>query len=538
MRILLPALRLSSIILMGLLWSCQSNSNEQFTVKDVFRYNESSDIKTLDPAYAKNQAHIWVCNQIYNSLVQLNQNLEVVPSIAHSWSIDSSATIYTFNLRKDVVFYDAQNKKDIPLTAQDVEFSLNRLRSKTLAAPGSWILNSVKENGIQVLNDFTVQITLSNPNPAFLSLMSMQYASILSQSVYDTKGEDYFKNPVGTGPYYFKFWEDKVKMVLRKNPSYFEKDENGNQLPHLEAVSIRFLPDKHSAFLEFVKGNLDFVSGIDASYKDEVLSKEGKLKEKYKGKIKLLKQDYLNTEYLAFLVDSTSFYPYTDVNFRKAVNFGFDRQLMMKHIRNGIGIPAENGFIPKGLLAFEQNHKYHYYNADSVQYYLKKANYVENGSPEITLHTNNSYLDLCEYIQNSLNGFGIKTKVTVHPSSTLRQLISKQKVQFFRASWIADYPDAENYLSLFYGKNKAPNGPNYSHFSNDHFDENYEISRSIPEHSKRIINYKELQKLIMKESPVVSLYYDEVYVFTQNNLRGLNTNAMNLLNIKFFTKME
>lgn len=531
-------LKLLLSILSFTLLSCQEKASHNFTVKDVFRYNESSDIKTLDPAYSSNQAHIWVCNQLYNSLVQMDSKLHIKPAVAKSWSIDSTATIYHFKLRKDIQFYDPKGKFTSTLTASDVVFSLERLRSKTLAAPGAWILESVKKDGIMALNDYELRIELNEANPAFLSLLSMQYASILSQTYYKEVKENYFQSPISTGPYYFKFWEDKVKMVLRKNPIYFEKDENGYDLPYLEAVSIRFLPDKHAAFLEFIKGNLDLISGIDASYKDEVLDKVGLLKPEYKNLIHLMKQDYLNTEYLAFLVDSNSFYPYNNAHFRKAINFAFDRKLMMKYIRNGIGTPAVNGFIPKGLQAFEGGKSYTYFQKDSVNYYLDKAKYFQSGSPEIELHTNNSYLDLCEYIQNSLNGFGIKTKVTVHPSSTLRQLISKQKVQFFRASWIADYPDAENYLSLFYSENKAPNGPNYSHFDSEYFDDLYTQSRGVGEHKDRIGLYKEMQKIMMSQSPVVPLYYDEVYLFTQKDIQGLQTNPMNLIHIKHVKKTQ
>ena len=518
------------------LFSCKEKTTHNFTVNDVFRYNESSDIKTLDPAYASNQAHIWVCNQLYNSLVQMDAGLTITPSIAKSWTIDSTATQYRFVLNDHIKFYDPTGAYTSELKASDVVFSLERLRSKTLAAPGAWILESVKTDGIYALNDTLVNIELKEPNPAFLSLLSMQYASILSEDYYNAVKEDYFKHPISTGPFYFKFWEDKVKLVLRKNPEYFETDSSGQSLPYLESVSIRFLPDKHAAFLEFIKGNLDFISGIDASYKDEVLDKEGYLKSTYEGKINLMKQDYLNTEYLAFLVDSLSFYPYNNADFRKAVNFAFDRSLMMKYIRNGIGTPAENGFIPKGLKAYDNQNRFTFYNKDSVQYYLNKAEYIKHGSPEIELHTNNSYLDLCEYIQNSLNGFGIRTKVTVHPSSTLRQMISKQKVQFFRASWIADYPDAENYLSLFYSENKAPNGPNYSHFESSEFDSLYMYSRGIGMHEDRLSVYKTMQRIMMDESPVVPLYYDEVYLFTQPNISGLQTNPMNLIHLKYVNK--
>ncbi|MGB1218591.1 MAG: ABC transporter substrate-binding protein [Flavobacteriales bacterium] len=528
--------KLLSFCLLFFLLCCQTKQKHQFSDKDVFRYNESSDIKTLDPAFAKNQAHIWPCKQLYNTLLELDSDLNIQHSIAKRWTIDSTATIYTFDIRSDVNFYLSDNQESIQLTAEDVLFSLERLRSKTLAAPGSWILASVKPDGLKMIDTFRFQIELKAPNPSFLSLLTMPYASILCKSAFEDLGEAvYFEQPIGSGPFYFKFWEDQVKLVLRRNPIYFEKDSLGVQLPYLESIAIQFLPDKQTAFLEFIKGNLDFISGIDASYKDEILDKSGQLKPAYQDEVNLLKQDYLNTEYLAFLVDESPF-PYNNSDFRKAIHFAFDRELMMKNIRNDIGTAGTNGFIPKGLQAFEAETSYFDYNVDSAKFYLERSGYVKKGSPKVKLHTNSSYLDLCEYIQNQVNRIGVDLKVVVHPSATLRQLISKQQVYFFRASWIADYPDAENYLSLFYSKNFAPNGPNYTHFSSTEFDESYENSRQKPFLTQRIEGYRNQQALMMAQSPVIPLYYDEVYLFCSPKIQGFSSNPMNLLQLKAVKK--
>jgi peptide/nickel transport system substrate-binding protein len=105
-------------------------------------------------------------------------------------------------------------------------------------------------------------------------------------------------------------------------------------------------------------------------------------------------------------------------------------------------------------------------------------------------------------------------------------------LDFFRGSWIADYPDAENYLSLFYSKNFAPNGPNYTHFSNAHFDKLYEKSQSIVNDSMRSLLYRQMDSIIMFEAPVIVLYYDQVVRLVQNNIEGLGNNPMNLLSLK------
>ncbi len=128
----------------------------------------------------------------------------------------------------------------------------------------------------------------------------MKYASVVPKEVVENPEIDFRSNPIGTGPFQFKLWEENVKLVLRKNPLYFEKDAEGKSLPYLEAVAITFLPDKQSGFLQFIQGKLDFISGLDPSYKDEILTQRGTLQDKYKNEVNLITGPYLNTEYLGF----------------------------------------------------------------------------------------------------------------------------------------------------------------------------------------------------------------------------------------------
>ena len=264
----------------------QQYNNDEFT---IFKYNESATIATLDPTFAKDQATIWATNQLFNGLVQLDSKLNVKPSIAKSWQISDDALAYTFFLRNDVVFHDDElfeNGKGRKVIAQDFEYSFNRLLNKNLAAPGAWVLSNV--NSFKAINDSVFSIKLIIPFPAFLSLLSMQYCSVVPKEIVEKR--DFNREPIGTGPFQFQLWEDGVKLVLRKNANYFENEE-GEQLPYLDAVAITFIKDKQSAFLQFIQGKLDFISGIDASYKDEILTNTGELQEKYKAIIALQSHD-------------------------------------------------------------------------------------------------------------------------------------------------------------------------------------------------------------------------------------------------------
>ncbi len=517
-----------------LLISCNSEINSD---KDhlVFRYNEHSNISTLDPAFASNPQLIWPTNQLFNSLVQLDDELNIQPDIAKNWTFNDSTLTYKFNLRNDVyfhkseVFTNAHKDSTRLVTAHDFEYSFNRLLDEKVAARGSWILNNV--NRFYAENDSTFSVQLNQPFPAFLGLLSMRFCSVVPKEAIDYYANDFRSNPVGTGPFKFKLWEENVKLVLRRNPDYFEKDELGNQLPYLEAVAITFLPDKQSEFLQFVQGKLDFVSGLDNSYKDEIVSTKGKLQEKYKNQVNLITSPYLNTEYLGFYMDSPSS-EIQSKKIRQAINYGFDREKMIRYLRNGIGIPAVNGFIPKGLAGFNNMEGYTYQPEKAKELVRQYIEETGNNNPSIAIGTNSQYLDLCEFIQRELEKIGIQVQIDVVPPSTLRQMKSSGELAIFRASWIADYPDAENYLSLFYSKNFTPNGPNYAHFKNNIYDSLYVASLSLPNIEKRKLLYKKMDSIIIEEAPVVPLYYDMAVRFVSKKVSGLGINPQNFLVLK------
>ena len=539
---------LGAMLFMQLL-SCKSKfSNE--SKKTVFRYNESAGITSLDPAFARNQANIWAVNQIFCGLVQLDDSLKVKPSIARSWEISPDGLIYTFHLRSDVLFHNSEvfpSGKGRTVIAPDFVYSFSRITDSTIASPGAWVFGNVALNdslyAFEAPNDSTFVITLKNPFPPFLSLLSMQYCSVVPKEAILEFGNDFRRHPVGAGPFILKLWKEGVKMVLIRNEHFFEH-ANGRPLPHLDAISISFIIDKQAAFLEFVKGNLDFMSGIDASYKDEMLTVDGKLNPKYSKDIQLLTGQYLNTEYLGIQIDPTlAIVQESPLRFKKvrqALNYGFDRRRMMRYLRNKIGVPGTGGFIPLGLGGADTSGNTGYdYNPVKAAALLTEAGFPNGkGLPPITLTTNASYLDLCKYIQSQLNEIGFDIRIDVTPPATLREMIAQTKVNFFRGSWIADYPDAENYLSLFYSKNFCPDGPNTTHFLNKEFDKLYEKSRKETNEARRYEYYQQMDYLLMEESPVVVLYYDQVLRFTRKNIHGLGCNPMNMLNLVHVKKIN
>jgi oligopeptide transport system substrate-binding protein len=506
----------------------------------VFRYNEASNITSLDPLYARNQANIWATSQLFNSLVELDEKLSINPSVAKSWTISENGDVYTFFLRDDVFFHDNSCFEDVKgrrVVASDFVFSLSRLVNPRLNSPGVWVLNHVerKSDGslnITALNDTTLVIKLNEAFPPMLGLLSMQYCAVVPFEAVEEYGQDFRRNPVGTGPFYFKYWKEGVKLVFRKNENYFQYDGD-SRLPYLDAVSITFIIDRQSAFLEFVKGNLEFLSGLDASYKDDLLTPQGNLQEKYSERLTMISMPFLNKEYLGFLMSSEDTTILTNKKVRQAINYGFDRQKMITFLRNNIGTPAYAGFVPVGMPGFSENTGGYNYNPEKAKQLISEAGYpYGEGLPAITLSTNAAYQDLAQYLQHELSNIGIRLKIEVLPPATLREMMAGGKSQFFRGSWIADYPDAENYLALFYSKNKAPVGPNYTRFENKEFDRLFEKSRSITIDSLRFELYRKMDSIIIDEAPVVFMFYDQSVRFVQNYVKNMSNNPLNHLDLR------
>ena len=517
--------------------ACYSGEKED---KMIFHYNETTGIASIDPSFAKNQSIMWAIHQLYNTLVEVDSSLNIVPSLAKSWTISDDKKTYTFHLRSDVLFHDDpcfSDGKGRKMTAQDVVYSFNRILDKSVASPGSWIFNGKVDSvdGFKTIDDTTFQLRLLRPYNPILGILSMQYCSVVPKEAVDKYGVDFRRHAVGTGPFQFIAWEEGQAMVLKKNPHYFEVDEKGVRLPYLDGIKISFYDSKATEFLLFRQGKLDFINDIDASFKDEVLTKRGTLRKDWEGKINLHTNPYLNIEYFGILVDTTNPVlkgsPMRLRKVRQAINYGFDRRKMVLYLRNSLGIPATAGFVPTGLPSFDSGKvKGYEYDPQLAKKLMEEAGVNRQNSPAIKLLTIPIYSDIASYIARQLEEIGLNVQVDVVQKSLLLEMTSSSRALFFRGSWIADYPDAENYLSVFYSKNPAP--PNYTRYKNPAFDVLFEKAIAETNDSLRYELYKQADQVMIKDAPVVPLWYDVVVHLVQNNVSGFNPNALNLLELR------
>ncbi len=498
--------------------------------KKVFVYNQINSITSLDPAFAKSQNNIWGVDHLFNGLVRLDEQLNIQPAIAKSWEISEDGKTYTFKLRDDVFFHDHslfEGGKGRKVVAQDVVNSFNRIIDKKINSPGSWLFKGkVANNAFTATDDYTFVMKLNEAFRPMLGILTMQYCSIIPQEIVDKLGKEFRNNPVGTGPFKFKKWIEGQALFLTKNENYFES------VPKVDAVKVEFMSDRKTAFLEMMKGKIDFMSGLESSIANELLTPTGELNPAKKDQLQLLKAPYLNTEYLGINLKQNATNPLMKKKVRQALNYGFDRAQMLKTLRNNIGKPADAGFTPRGLPSYSTSATpgYHY-NPDKARQLLKEAGYPNGkGLPEIELLTNKDYLDLCTFITRQWEDLGVKVKIELMESATLRQQMTKGNADFFRASWIADYPDAESFFTVFYSKNPAP--PRYTRFENAKFDQLYEQALQENDDAKRHDLYHQMDRILIEEAPVIFLFYDETALFVQKDVSGISKNAINLLDLR------
>lgn len=530
-------LQIAKILFLLLLCACGSKEKSTES-KAIFHYNQPNPITSLDPAFAKTQNNYWVCDHLYNQLLDLDDSLRIVPEVAKSYLASDDGLIYTFYLRDDVFFSDNPcfpNSKGRKLTSKDVVFSFQRLLDIKLSAPGRWIFVDKVDSleAFSSIDDTTFQLKLRKPFSPLLSLLTMHYCSIIPFEAVEYYKEQFRENPVGTGPFVLNRWVDRQGMFLKKNLNYFRKG-----LPLLDGIRISFIEDRNTAYLEFMKKRIDYFSGVHSSFAPQLINKNGNLREDRKHLLQLVRGQYLNTEYLG--INSTNLpksHALHNKYVRQALNLSIDRELMIKTFKYGIGSPSNKGFIPPGLSGFDDSElKGYSYLPDSARKLLLNAKYenLSKGDKQLIVYTNKDYLDLITFITRQWQEIGIQVQIELLETATLREKMRSGELSLFRASWIADYPDEESFLTVFYGSNSAP--PNYTRFKNVEYDKYYTMAIEETDANKRLEYYKKMNRIIVEESPVIFLMYDQIALFCRNNIQGIVPNPINLLKLEKVTK--
>ena len=532
------------VVFIGFMVSCGTTDDKDLnSEKTVFRYNEAAGISKLDPSRTTSFEDIIAIGHLFEGLVALDEELQVVPAIAAEWEISDDGREYTFYIRSDVYFHDNEcfaASEGRRVVASDFEYSFFRIVDPAEPSPGKYIFENVAKNeesnyiGFKAIDDRIFKIYLKEPQPSFLQMLTLKHCSVLPHEAIDMYGEDFRANPVGTGPFKFSFWNEDVKLVLLKNDEYWRKSESGDTLPYLDAITISFLPDRHQEYMQFKVGKYEMMSGLDQSFQETLLTDRGGLKEEFDPTITFSKIPWLKTDYLGFLVDENkpinADSPIRNKLVRQAVNYAIDKDELVTYMRKNIGKGAHKGFLPRGMPGFDKvTASGIVFNPDKSRELLKKGGY--NGEP-VKLVVANQYKQMCNYIQRKLREVGLNVQVDAVSKSVHRKDMATFQTNFFLKNWTADFPDATNFYQLFYSKNFAPeNGPNYTHFANADYDKLFEQLLTEKNDTLKWDLYNQLEAVLIDESPVIPLFYDETVRFFSKRVSGMKANSMNQLDL-------
>ena len=510
----------------------------------VFKYNQTGGLTSLDPAFANKRSNIWVVSQIYNGLFRFDNKLMVQPDLVEKWHISEDGLTYTFQIKQGIKF---QDNKIFPqntgreLKATDFVYSFNRILDYKTGSTGSWIFKDKvirDKNGIisdtcfKETGDYTFKIYLKKKFPSFLELLATPYTFVIPKEAVEYYQGDFRSNPVGTGPFMLKEWTENKLLILSKNKDYWKSDSVNTPLPYLDEIQVKFEEDRNKEYFSFLNGELDFVTNISELSRDQVLNTDGSIKNVFLKYFQVETTPYLNTEYIGFFLEGNEKEnPFVNKKLRLAMSYAVNKKELVHSLRKGLGYVATSGFVPPSIPDYDTNRVTgHSYNLKKAKELLKEAGYpFGKGLPELVLNTYPHDKELAEFLKKEWEGIGLKIKIEMNQFSFHQMKVDNSKVNLFRGSWLGDYPDAENFLSLFYSKNASPVGPNKTHFKDAEFDRLFEEAHEVSDMKTIYEDYYNMDNIIIREAAVIPLYYDEVIWMLQKHVRGLEINAMNNL---------
>lgn len=481
-----------------------------FQEKNILRLRLSADPTTLDPALAVDVASGVLTAKIFNGLVRYNEQMEIVPDLAKDWQISDDGLLYTFHLREGVKFSNGQL-----LTVEDVKYSFERVLDPKTKSPRTWVLDRIKGAkaviegkefevaGITVVDTVAaIRIELAAPFAPFLDLLTMPAGYIVPKKEVERCGEDFSAHVAGTGPFKLAEWRHGERMLLLANPDYF------GDPPKIAGIEYKIIPEDLTALAEFETGRLD-VLRIPSVEQERFLNDP-------EWKPYLLHQVGLNVYYLGLNCQSP---PLDRVKVRQALNYAINKEVILNTILKGEGV-VSHGPIPPGLPGSNKGVDPYPYDPDRARELLAEAGLSDGFSMKIYQTSNKEVLNITEVFQAQLKQVGVTTEIVQLEWSAYKEAITKGKADAFYLAWIADYPDAENFLfPLFHSANWGPGG-NRSRYKNKAVDLLIEEAQKTLNTKQRLEAYEQLEAMIWAEAPWVFLWHKAEYVVHQPWVKG------------------
>jgi len=548
---LLANLVLSIVLITGV--GC--TKKRDLSIKEL-QLSVPQKVKGMDPIFANDRYSSNEIARVYEGLLEyhyLKRPYTLVPNLASEMpKVSADGLTYTFKILPGIFFHDDKaftNGKGRELVAEDFVYSIKRLADPKLQSTGWWILdgklkglnewreeNSGKDlvdysqevEGVKAIDKYTLQFKLKREFPQFLYSLAMPFTFVVAKEVVEHYGKEFLNHPVGTGAFILPKFDQSNKITYTKNPNFRDKfypseaseefkaagylEDAGKKLPLVDKVVVSVIIESQPQWLNFQKGNLDYIGIPKDNFDSAVTPSNGISDDLQKKGIELLISPSLDVTYTAFNHDNKLF---QNVNLRRAMSLAYNVKKSNELFYNNTAMPAQS-IVPPGIAGHMSSYKNPYVgpNIEEAKKLLALAGYPEGkGLPEITYDCPNSTVSrqTGEFFRKRMAEIGIKVRVIQNPWPELQKKITNRTVMMYGIAWGADYPDAENFLQLLYGPNKAP-GANGSGYDNDEFNKLFERSSRMQDSPERTALYEKLNRIAAESVPIIYGVHRQTYL--------------------------
>lgn len=567
------SLHCSAVFLCLLLSACGRGELDTLRFKnEQVLYGQTARIQGFDPAKAGDVASSMMIGRVYEGLLEyayLDRPYHVEPMLAAKLpEISNDGLTYTFHLRKGIFFQDDPcfpGGKGRELTAGDFVYSIKRVADLKNASSGYWAFNgriagleafrassagntptdyAAPVKGLTAPDRYTLQIQLTEPYPQLLWVLAMHYAFAVPREAVDYYGADFVNHPVGTGAYILRKWKRNYRIEFIRNPKWAETgrietypstgteadraagllDDAGKQLPFVDRIVQFVVDDAATAWMMFLSGQFSF-SGISRDNWDAVITPGSDLvSELKKQKIELISGPTLDLFYIGFNLDD----PVVGRNkkLRQALSCAFNPALLVQYY-NG-RIKPVYGPLPDPLPGFKPDPTAYSFNLEKARQLLAEAGYADGIDPatgrrlELTLELGGASPDVRQVVDLMAGMFdkiGVVLKASYNNWPAFLEKLDRRQAQLFQLGWVADYPDPENFLQLFYGANTSP-GPNHSNYENPEFDRLYERLRTLLPGPEKDRLCTRMAELVIEDCPWIFMYQPMDFALVHNWLKN------------------
>ncbi len=520
-------------------------------------FGETSRIRGFDPVKAGDFATALAVGRIYEGLLQYayrERPYRLEPLLATALpELAADGLTYTFRVRPGIYFQDdpcfrASGGRGRELTAEDFVYSILRVADQKNASTGYWAFQgrivgldefraasglarptdySQRVSGLRALDRYTLSITLTQPYPQLLWVLTMPYAAAVPHEAVDFYGREFVNHPVGTGPFILQSWRPNYRLEYARNPQWAARGRaefdplTAEPLPRLDGLVEYVIADDTTKWMMFLEGHLDRLGAIARDNWEAVLTPDRRLRQDLTARgIRLSAHPTLEIYYIGFNMDD----PLVGTNrlLRQALTCAFNTQSWLAFYNQRVLRPR--GPIPPALMRAAEGPERFPFDLERARRLLAQAGYAQGLDPRtgrrLQLTLDLAAADSAEVRQSTelivdfMDKIGVIIRPCYNNKPAFFDKIERRQAQMFRLSWSADYPDAQNFLQLFYSANASP-GPNRTNYSNPEFDALYERIRGMADTPERTALYAQMAAIVVEDSPWIFTHSPLVYGLQQ-----------------------